>query len=279
MKHVDHSIQNCAREGWLPQGIPDRSSAIRLFCFHHAGGNAIVFRSWQPLLAQAIHVCAVELPGHGTRMREAPSRSMADLVDGLVQALAPWLTMPFSFFGHSMGAALAFELTHRLQARHTIRPECLFVSGCRAPGRPMPPAIHGLPEHLFIEKIRGYSGTPDEVFSHAELLAELLPMLRADFAVIETRPHVARSPLDCPLVAFGGLDDSTVSSEDLIAWGDCTSAHFSMRMFAGDHFYLNRSRVELLQAIASHLLDSTGEPAAHRRAQPHARAVEGGRAQ
>lgn len=45
----------------------------------------------------------------------------------------------------------------------------------------------------------------------------MLPVLRADLAVCETYCYTAEDPLDCPISAYGGKQDSRVSNEDLKA--------------------------------------------------------------
>jgi len=93
----------------------------------------------------------------------------------------------------------------------------------------------------------------EEVLENVELMELLLPILRADFAVCETYVYEADDPLDCPISAFGGLQDEYVSRESLGAWREQTSGSFSLRMFPGDHFYLNTERPLLLRALAQEL--------------------------
>jgi medium-chain acyl-[acyl-carrier-protein] hydrolase len=193
-------------------------------------------------------------------MQEAPLRSLSEVVEGLDDGLAAWLSMPFAFFGHSMGATIALELTRRVQARLGVQPQCLFLSGRRAPGRPEPAPIHDLPEPQFVEEIRRLSGTPEELLAHPEIRGLLVPLLRADFALIETCASADRSPLDCPIVGLGGLEDPRASREDVLAWRELTSGNFSLEMLPGDHFFLNRSRTRLLQIIASHLIGEVRAP-------------------
>ena len=98
------------------------------------------------------------------------------------------------------------------------------------------------------------SGTPEEILAHPEILAVLLPLLRADFALIDGCPRVTRMPLSCPIVASGGMQDHRVSWDDVYAWRKVTTSQFLMEMFPGDHFYLNTARPQLLRSIASQLL-------------------------
>ena len=66
--------------------------------------------------------------------------------------------------------------------------------------------------------------------------------LRADFEVDETYSYEEGHPLDCPIYAFGGIDDADVSQADLAAWKMHTSQEFSLQMMEGDHFFIFRSQ-------------------------------------
>ena len=59
----------------------------------------------------------VQLPGRGSRVREAPLADVPTLVEEIIKALLPFLNCDFAFFGHSMGALIAFELSRALRDR------------------------------------------------------------------------------------------------------------------------------------------------------------------
>ncbi len=81
----------------------------------------------------------------------------------------------------------------------------------------------------------------------------MLPILRADFAVYETYSYSPEPPLTCAISGFGGLQDQRVSRADLEAWRDQTSVSFSLRMFPGDHFFLNGAQPHLLRLLSQDL--------------------------
>ena len=213
-----------------------------------------MFRSWPDGLPADVEVCPVLLPGRGTRMSEAPFTRMSPLVETLAQSLAPLLDRPFAFFGHSLGAWVGFELARQLRRRSGAPPVRLFASAARAPqiaGRDRP--IHALPEAEFLAELRRRNGIPREVLGNEEVMQIMLPVLRADFAVFETYAYSAEPPLDCAISVFGGLQDVRVSRGDLDAWRDQTTAAFSLRMFPGDHFFLNPTAPVFLQTLAQEL--------------------------
>jgi medium-chain acyl-[acyl-carrier-protein] hydrolase len=81
----------------------------------------------------------------------------------------------------------------------------------------------------------------------------LLPMLRADVQMIETYAYEPGLPLDCPITAFGGLEDTDLRIEDFEGWRALTNSHFETRFFPGDHFFVQSAPKEVLGAISRSL--------------------------
>ena len=213
-----------------------------------------MFRTWSNALPADVEVCPVQLPGRSTRLMERPFTELSSLVQVLAQALSSLLDKPFAIFGHSLGALVGFELARQLRRQYGVNPARLFVSaGCapQIPRRGSP--INSLPAKEFLTDVRRLNGIPREVLEHEELMEFVLPLLRADFALYETYVYSAEPPLNCPISAFGGSQDGKVSRNDLEAWRDQTTASFSLRMFPGDHFFLNTTQPLLLQMISQEL--------------------------
>lgn len=239
---------------WLSCPRPNPTAKLRLFCLPYSGAAASIYYAWADVLPAYIEVCPVQLPGHGTRLAEPLATRCLPAVAALTDGLAPCLDRPFALFGHSMGALLGFELARHLRATGLPLPLHLFVSGHGAPHLPdQNPPLHTLSEPELIAKLREMNGTPEEVLQHAELRNLLLPILRADFAVCETYAYSAEPPLSCPISVYSGLGDEYVNRGELEGWREHTSAAFMLRLFPGDHFYLNTARPYLLQALAREL--------------------------
>lgn len=254
---------------WLTYTKPYPQASVRLFCFPYAGGSSIIFRTWAESLPTTVEVCSIELPGRGTQMKSAPFSRLKPLVGAITQALTrnqfapallPHLNKPFAFFGHSMGAVVSFELARLLRKQYDLKPVHMFVSGRRAPQIPDPdPPIHALSEPEFIEELRRLNGTPEALLENAELMQLLVPILRADFEVLETYVYTTEPPLDCPITAFGGLQDREVNCDELQAWREQTNAAFSLQMFRGDHFFLHSAQSLLLQSLSQELQQITNK--------------------
>jgi medium-chain acyl-[acyl-carrier-protein] hydrolase len=241
-------------DSWVTCSRANQQARLRLFCFPYAGGGASTFRTWSNDLPSRIQVCAVQLPGRQSRLIEPPFIRLSLLVQTLAPVLRPYFNVPFAFFGHSMGALISFELARHLRRQNSPGPAHLFVSSRRAPHiASSEPPIYALPESLFMAELHRLSGMSKEVLQNAELMQLVLPMLRADFALCETYVYSTEGPLDCPISAFGGLQDCEVSRDDLIAWRDQTRSSFTLRMFPGNHFFLDNARALLLQAVSQDL--------------------------
>jgi medium-chain acyl-[acyl-carrier-protein] hydrolase len=240
-------------ERWLPSLRRITESCARLFCFPYAGGSATVFASW-PERLPGVDIRPVQLPGRGNRLHEAPISGWQAIVHGLAPALPPLLDRPFAFFGHSMGALLAFEMTRFLRRQGHRLPAHLFVSGCRAPHIPDADRISpDLPEEAFRARLRALGGTPPEVLGDRELMALFMPALRADFAVCATYECRTEPPLPCPITVFGGRDDEESTPEQLEEWQAHTTEILRIREFPGGHFFLQDNEDLLLADVGETL--------------------------
>ncbi len=240
---------------WISFHKPRPQARIRLLCFPYAGGSALPYRQWAASMPQEIDILPVQLPGRDRRLREPPYTQVEPLVESAVEGLVPYLDRPFAIFGHSMGALVGYEFAQRLRRDHRLEPMHLLVSARSAPQLPpKPDEDYKLPDPELIERLREINGTPVEVLEHPELMELMLPVLRADFELNDTYEPIAHPALECPVTAYGGLEDYEVPKEDLDAWRDVTGGSFRLRMFPGDHFFLNQHRNRLIQAVAEDLL-------------------------
>lgn len=240
--------------GWLVRKpVQEEAARARLFCFPYAGVGASAYRLWASGLPGGLEICAVQLPGRESRLREPALRRIDSIVAALLPQLRPYLDMPFAFFGHSMGAVVASELAAALASAGGPIPRHLFVSGRRAPhlsDRDSP--LSGLDDATFVAEInRRYGGIPEEVMRDREILELLLPCLRSDIEALERYQPAAGSLFDCPITVLGGTEDGRATRAELEAWTAVASGGFRLRMFAGGHFFINTRRAEVLAEIAA----------------------------
>jgi len=243
-------------KAWLGFHKLNPNASLRLLCFPYAGGSSQIYREWQKGFPSHIEVCAIQLPGRGHRLTEAPFTNVHELVKIAVEDLLPIIDRPFALFGHSMGALIAFEFAHLLREKRGIEPEHFLVSSRRAPHLPSDRITYNLPEAEFLAELSQLNGTPREVLEHPELMQLLMPLLRADFELIQTYKYTPRPPLNCPLTVIGGSEDDEVGDEKLAAWREHTTGHFSLQIIPGDHFFINTSRQHLLELLARRLANT-----------------------
>lgn len=213
-----------------------------------------MFKSWQAALGPHTEICAIELPGRGSRMAEAPITSLPDLLAHLAQVLAGQDETPFMFFGHSLGGLIAFELA-RFCARYALpMPSRLIASGTNAPQHRNPPKnLHKMPDDELIEALGKYNGTPPEVLQHRELMELVLPTIRADFALSENYEYRVSPPLHIPITVYEGRLDDHIIVQQVAQWQKETSNRCSVHWFEGDHFFINSERSLLFECLQAEL--------------------------
>jgi len=241
-------------ESWFVRPRANPAARARLFCFPHAGGAASAYYAWGAGLPQ-VEVVAVQPPGREGRMRERPIVEGSELVARLADALEPQLDLPAFFFGHSMGAVMAYEVARELRRRECPLPAHLYVSGRRSPTvADTEPQLHRLADDAFVTELdRRFGGMPAAIREEPELLALFLPILRADVTLLETHEFRDEPPLDLPMSALGGIDDHQATPELLGAWQALSACPLEVRNFRGGHFYLHQHRGDFLAYLRGDL--------------------------
>jgi len=181
------------------------------------------------------------------------------MVEALTPALRPHMEEPFVFFGHSMGAMIAFETARHLRRTYGFEPVHLFISGSGPPQLPRNgPPTYDLPDDKFTKELERLNGTPREVLEHSELLQLMMGQLRADFEVVQTYAYTSEPPLSCGISVFGGLEDSETNRERLARWREQSTGFFSISMLPGDHFFLHTAESLLCRLLSQRLHQIVG---------------------
>lgn len=229
---------------------------MRLFCFPHSGGAVGEYVRWADHLPD-VEVWGVQLPGRGARAEDTPFTRMPELVDALVDAVD--FGTSFAFFGHSLGAFVAFETARRLRDLGRATPGWLFLSAAPAPQLPRRgiPASHLDEDGLLTALEPTYGELAVELREDPELRELILPGLRADLLLVESYRHEAGTPLDRAMVVTGGTRDD-LTREELDAWRDHTTGPFALHLLPGGHFYPREQKDALLRLIGEAL--SQGAP-------------------
>lgn len=241
---------------WFAGFKPNLKARLRLFCFPCGGNGASLFRDWADNLPPEIEICPVQLPGRENRYSEPPFTQVWPLVQTLVQIQA-FEERPFAFFGYSMGALIGFELARELRRQNKSSPVHLFVAAYRAPqlATPLPHLTVDVSDSAVMEELRLAGGMPDWILQNERIMQKLLPTIRADMQLVKTYTYSPEAPLNCPISAFGGTEDALVSQSQLSAWREQTRSFFAMKMFPGNHFFLNKNREFFIEVFSKQLLE------------------------
>ncbi|MBM0230719.1 thioesterase [Micromonospora sp. STR1_7] len=234
------------------------AAALRLYCFPHSGGSPGEYVRWADGLPDSIEVWAVQLPGRGSRGAEQPITDLNNIVEAFVSEAR--LTAPYAFFGHSLGAGIAYHAARLLRDRSLPEPTRLIASSYAAPH------LHRSP--ISLETANGpdlvnavarlFGAIPNELRRDPKALELHLRPLRADMIVAATHRYAEDGPLTCPITVLSGQDDGE-TEDRLAAWTDHTVAACTFRSFPGGHFYFRDRLPEFLADLSATLLrDRTG---------------------
>jgi surfactin synthase thioesterase subunit len=240
------------RGKWIRQLGPAPDAPHRLVCFPYAGGSVSYFFRLMRVLAPEIDAVAVQYPGRQERRSEPVIDDIDELADRIAEAVGPWIDRPTAFFGHSMGAILAFEVAIRLEATGVQLTE-LFVSGRRGPGTFRDETTYLAGDDELLAEVARLGGTESTALTDPDIVAMVLPFLRGDYRAIERYRWAGGPRLQCGIMAFTGRSDPKASVEEVIQWRSHTAGAFEMRQFPGGHFFLNRHADALTAVIREHI--------------------------
>lgn len=223
-----------ATRTWFEPLHPCVAPRVRVVCMPHAGGSAASFRGWAAEVPGGVELWACRYPGRAERIDETPPADIAALADAITEAFLPVADVPFVLVGHSLGAAVAFEVARRLEARGH-RPRRLVVSGRPAPQCDRRTHLHLRPDAaLWADVDRLSAGGPAP--ADRELRRLLTPALRADYRLSETYRCTPDAVVDCPVVVVVSRADPEVTVAEARSWSERTRSYCVVEELPGDHF-------------------------------------------
>ncbi|MFJ9870692.1 thioesterase II family protein [Streptomyces sp. NPDC101165] len=238
-------------ERWLRRFRPNASAHVRLVCFPHAGGSASFYRP-VAMAHAAADVVVLQYPGRQDRRHEPLVRSVAEYVARIGPILEQERPLPTVYFGHSMGAVLAFETALAL-ADTPAAPRAIVASGRRAPATHRNERVHLRDDEGLLDELRKLNGTQADLLGDEEIVRMALPAVRSDYRVIETYQAVPDSTVDCPINVLVGDDDPKTTVAEADRWREHSTAAFCLRTFPGGHFYLAEHQAEVNAELAAML--------------------------
>jgi surfactin synthase thioesterase subunit len=245
---------------WLACRVRRPNADHRVVCFAHSGGAVGEYLRWGDDLPD-VEVWGVQLPGRGARLAEDSLES----IEAIARAIADEAHLPegAAFFGHSLGALVAYEVARLFRERGREEPSLLFLSSMPAPHLPLGvTSTKGLSDDALLDSLLsayGYGSLVHELRDNPELQELVLPGLRADLDAAAAYEHRAMDPLAARFVVLGGADES-ITREELEAWRQHTKGPTEIHQFPGGHFWFRPDPREALAVVRRVMLEGRPSP-------------------
>jgi medium-chain acyl-[acyl-carrier-protein] hydrolase len=231
--------------------IKVKSPKARLITFPYAGASAVAYYKWAEHLSSQTELVSLQYPGRGRLTDMSLCTSIDDLAKESFKTVLTLSDKPFYFFGHSLGALVAFETTRMLRNSCESVPKALIISSHHAPESTsyFDNKLHTLSDEQFLSGFMQYGGIPSEILQSPEMVEYLMPLLRADMTALETWRYKPESPLEIPIVALGSDEDKTLDLSKLERWGEFTNSSFQFQVLPGNHFYFQDQLTSVVNKI------------------------------
>lgn len=227
-----------------------------LFCFSYAGGSAAVYNKFNQYLDKNIKMIPIEYAGRGKRINEEFYSNISCAIDDIYKEVIQYIyEYEFAFFGHSMGTVIAYEVSKRVKEKCGREPVHIFVSGRYPPHiNKIENHLHILPDDKFKDEILKVGGTQNEVFENKELAQLFIPILRADYRLIELyKCNDDITKFNAGITVFSGKDDKIVGKNEMFEWQKYSDYLIDVHEFDGGHFFINNYTKEIVEIINSTL--------------------------
>lgn len=228
-----------------------------ILLFPYAGGGSNIYKNWTPYF-QGFNVLRILYPGRESRFSEQPLTSIEKLVNEIYEDMVEEYNFEneYYLFGHSMGTKVVYELALKIKRNEELpNPKGIIISAGRAPCYKEENPIYHLDEEGFIEGLKSYGGTPQEVLENRELMSMFLPMLRADFIIDEEYQDKRNEKLESPILALMGTHDNQIELDELLEWEKYTTCEFNYEYVNGGHMFTNDNPEEVIFKVKEFLND------------------------
>lgn len=231
----------------------------KLYLLPYAGGSATLYKKWARYLDNEIELIPIELPGRGKRINDPLLHNFNDMLQDITrnisEQISNGLDSKYAIFGYSMGSLLCYELYYQLEKMNLPLPEHIFFSAREAPHLSTSELIHTLSNEQLSNKIASLGGTIQSFFESKELLDFFLPIIRADFSVVDSYQFISKSnKIDCDISILFAVDDVEIEVEGVYEWKEYSNKECRFHSFDDGHFFINKYPEKIVRIINSTLL-------------------------
>jgi surfactin synthase thioesterase subunit len=229
---------------------------FNLFCLPYAGGNRYSYRKFEQISLPFLNIIPLEYPGRGNKMGVPLLTDLDALICDLyheIKGLAD--SGSYAVYGHSMGGLAAVLLVRKLIKNNHRAPLHLFVTGTTGPSSSSrnEKKRHLMDRKEFMEEIRNFEGSPEEILQNEELVNYYEPILRADFTASENYVYQEEEPLPIPFTVITGTNED-MNDEDIRLWQKESKCEVDFCRLPGNHFFIFKYANEVLNIISKKLI-------------------------
>ncbi|MBL1099324.1 thioesterase II family protein [Streptomyces coffeae] len=239
---------------WIRKLSSTDDPKARLIFFPHAGGSANSYFQFARGFRD-VDVYAVQYPGRQDRRHEPFRETVEELADEIAELIGEWNDLPVVLMGNSMGALVAFEVTHRLEAKGNA-PLALFACGRVAPTLRKDEGTHLKGDDAFLQEMALLGGMGHELLQDEEILDLVLPPMRADYRLAETYCASPETRISVPVHVHIGTVDPKVNEPEAAEWQRSTTGEFTLDTHEGGHFFFTDNGARLTDSINKALNDA-----------------------
>lgn len=209
---------------------------MKIIAFAFAGGSQYSFQKYSQNLPKFV---VVEYPGRGNRINE----QLIDDIDLLIEDLLPRVIHEidscneYIIYGHSMGALVGYLICQRISEIQIRQPLKLVVSGKKSPSIKRENLVAHLPNNHFWNEVIKLGGIPIALEKNVELMEFYIPILKADFNIIENYNYVKKAKLKIPIAVFYGTEEK-ITEEEIIGWKTESIKDVIIEPLNGNHFFI-----------------------------------------
>lgn len=237
---------------WFVKLRTCRRPIVRIFGFPYAGGNGYTFLDLAKTLPEGVEFFGIQAPGRLQRFDEEPLKCVVTISDILVDEITDWLDIPRITLAYSNGALIAFEMERKLQSSGDQNLEHMIICARKAPHLPdRRTPFCELSYRERIEVLDSFSLTPKRILYNASEMAELMPLIEADFSLSDNYECLVEPKLNTNASIFAGAMDDYCTLDEVWAWNTLINGSVDCVEFDTGHFFKYSERDRFISEVIS----------------------------
>lgn len=228
----------------------------QLFLIPFAGGNYSSLKFLKPHLEQDFNLHFLELPGRGKRIKEKLTTDFEKAVLDYTNQVLEQLNrdVPFSLYGHSMGAILALHVS-RILENQNLNPSEIYATGCSFSHDTPRKFTYLLNKNDLKEELRYHGGALKGILENDGLFDFYEPILRSDFELAQKTSVFSEDfKIKTPILSVMGSNEEGVEKID--NWKRYTLGSFESIILPGNHFFIHSNSDKLSDIIKKYNMNS-----------------------